>query len=91
MASDTIKAVRWTGSDSPLAHPAFRDATLDDLGGWVLPYPYWNPSLLKGKAAQEEYCEMKIKHLRSWGIWAVTVDVPRPAKPRRSEMPPAWR
>lgn len=89
--ADTIKAVRWTGDDSPLSHPAFKDATPDG-DGWVLPYPYWNPSLLKGKEAQERYCNDKIRHLRSWGIKdASVVDVPKPAKPRRSEMPPAWR
>jgi hypothetical protein len=82
--ADTIKAVRWTGDDSPLSHPAFKDATPDG-DGWVLPYPYWNPSLLKGKDAQERYCKDKARHLRSWmGTENVqVVDVPKPPKPTR--------
>jgi hypothetical protein len=57
----------------------------------VLPFPYWNPSLLKGIESQECYCNDKIRHLRSWGIKGEMVDVAKPPKPLRSEMPPAWR
>lgn len=82
--SDTIKAVRWQGSDAPLSHPAFSDAVQDGVG-YVLAYPYWNPSLLKGREAQERYCANKRQHLRSWlGVRDIeTIDVPKPAKPRR--------
>jgi len=80
--ADTIKAVRWTGDDSPLSHPAFSAA--EPAGsGWVLPYPYWNPSLLKGKDAQDRYCSEKVRHLRSWGIKGQVVDVAKPPKPGR--------
>lgn len=81
--ADTIKAVWWTGDDSPLSHPAFKDAERAG-SGWALAYPYWNPSLLKGKDAQERYCKDKLRHLRSWGINGQIVDVMKPTKPGKT-------
>ena len=80
--SNTILAVRWQGSDAPLSHPAFKDAVQDGVG-YVLEYPYWHPSLLKGREAQQRYCTNKRQHLRSWmGVRDIeTIEVPKPPKP----------